>query len=427
MILNVLVLTLIALSTINASPIERESAVPLVEESDEKVISTLCQTASQFKYYLPHPSNSVKYVVCDPWGTGLIRSCPEGQLFDQWALKCSLLDEVRNMTFTMPTIEQPQTTLTCNSSESLCLNNGVCFESSGSLRCMCSSEFTGQFCESAISSQTSLYSEIMNGTFSYREFQRQLIELNVTRNDATQYERYKEILDKDVYDELMKYLLSFGKDEVRFDLILNELIEDVLEDIYPDAEYLASFNASSQQIVDMVRFIPNLLSYAKYSFERYEVVFQQYRTVLDRLLVLLNTTEPVLRTHAFEYSQLTAMILNRTQETSETSQVFSQMDGARMSESDVRTTIGSGYNSTLESTQRLFKLLDRFQTFVTEELVKNPKTLGLTLGESKFPICSEVLEIFKEISTFSAQIWENLVQYGFWYVTGGLAGSLTVQ
>jgi hypothetical protein len=263
----------------------------------------------------------------------------------------------------------------------------------------------------------------MNGTFSFKQFQRQLIELNLTSSDITQYERYKNILEKEVYDELMKYLSSFGKDQVRYDFIMNELIEDLLEDIYPDAEYLASFNASSQQIVDMVRFIPNLLSYAKYSFERYEVVFQQYRTVLDRLVTLLNTTEPILRTYALKYSQLTALITNRTKETITENQMLTQMNGAQMNEIDLKSNIATNYNATLESTERLFKLLDRFQTFVTEELVKNPKTLGLTLGESKFPICGEVLKIFNEISTVSAQIWEILVQYGFWYVTDGLTGT----
>jgi hypothetical protein len=177
----------------------------------------------------------------------------------------------------------------------------------------------------------------MNDTFSFKQFQRQLIELNLTSSDITQYERYKNILEKEVYDELMKYLSSFGKDQVRYDFIMNELIEDLLEDFYPDAEYLASFNASSQQIVDMVRFIPNLLSYAKYSFERYEVVFQQYRTVLDRLVTLLNTTEPILRTYALKYSQLTALITNRTKETITENQMLTQMNGAQMNEIDLKS------------------------------------------------------------------------------------------
>jgi len=418
MLISVFICTFVLM---NALPVERESIVSVFDKNDEGVIESLCQTSIQFKYYLPHPSSSVKYVVCDPWGTGLVRACPEGKMFDQWTLQCSAREEIRNMTFTMPVHKTHQTKPSaCNSSESLCLNNGVCVESNDSLRCMCSSDFTGQFCETIVSSITSLYSEIMNGTFSFRQFQRQLIELNMTNVDASHYHQYKDVLDTDVYDDLMKYLLSFRKDEVRYDHAMNELIEDVLEDIYPDAEYLASFNASSQQIVDMVRFIPNLLSYAKYSFERYELVFQQFKGVLNRLVVLLNTTEPALRSYAMKYSELTVMIANRTQENIQSIQVFTQMNVGQVSENELISNIGTNYNATLESTQRLYKLLDRFVTFVTEELVKNPKTLSLTLAESKFPVCEEVLQIFNEISTVSAQIWENLVQYGFWYVTSNL-------
>ena len=80
----------------------------------------------------------------------------------------------------------------------------------------------------------------------------------------------------------MKYIELYRKEgEVAYHTYLNYLIEDILQDIYPDAFHMTVFNASEHTLINVVRTIPSLISYSRYSNLRYSEVFTKYQEVLD--------------------------------------------------------------------------------------------------------------------------------------------------
>lgn len=425
-LVNVLVFCLV-----QANPISRGVDEPIVEISTLNSTlfspSHLCE-ASEFKYFQAHPVDPAKYIQCDPWGTGVEKSCENGTIWNVWSLKCDIEVNIKNMTFSFPSAKSMQNPepVNCTLVGMECLNGGVCSPNMlGSYKCECKPEWTGEFCENKVD-LTDLSHEILNGTFSLIDYSRKLQEENVTV-DMGFYERYKDQLDNSTYTELMKYLSMYKTGEVRYDTLVNNLIEDILEDIYPDAEYLSSFNASAQNVVAMVRLIPSLLSYARYSFERYESVFAQYQRVLNNLVVILNNTSPNMREQAYQYSQLTGifmnqtmMMVNETMSMAENKTMFAEsqsIENLQLTEMDVKTTLRVNFQTTLKATERLFEKLEQFQTAIVEEMSKNPDIYNLTLGEAKCPGAEETLGLFTEIATSSSQIWDSLVNYGFWYLT----------
>jgi len=190
---------------------------------------------------------------------------------------------------------------------------------------------------------------------------------------------------------------------------------------------LRSFNISSQNIIATVRLIPNLLSYAKYSSDRYQEVFVQYQSVLGQLWGFLNSTCPNISTEAIVYNKLTQLFLNDT--TTSTLKNFdfknttSKVSGRKFfrdvlkTEKIVKDTIKADYDITLEKTTKLYKLLVTFQKAVAQEFKTNPEFVHKTVAETNMPGSVEIVKLFDEIQTTNIEIWDSLVSYGFWYLT----------
>lgn len=387
---------------------------------------TICESVTDFKYFQKIENEPTKYIQCDPWGTGKIKTCAEGLFWNEWTLVCDLKENIRNMTldlskFSVTTAARPVVNCTLVGME--CLNGGQCVQAtSGDYKCACRTDFTGQFCESRVD-LTDITHEILNSTFSVLDYRRHLQLENLTMNMAY-YEKFKDQLDNVTYTELMRYLGFYKDGEVRYDTLVNSLVEDILENIYPDAEYLSVFNATEQNVVQMVQMIPSLLSYSRYSFERYEDVFAQYQHVLTSLSKLLNTTLPTVREEATQYTVLTRIFLNQTMALVNSVQDHSLVDNTptdqpiQLTEADIKKALAYNYNETLKATEQLIKVLETFQNSVVKELQTNPGgVITLTLGQAKFPGATEMLTVLNQVSAASTQIWESLVNYGFWYLT----------
>lgn len=189
------------------------------------------------------------------------------------------------------------------------------------------------------------------------------------------------------------------------------------------------FNASSQTVVDMVQMIPSLMSFSKYSFERYDKVFAEFQRVLDKLVTYFKVSIPRIREEANEYTKLTYLFLNKTVQGSifkseNTSQLMIQdavSESIRFNEDEVKDSIRDNFNSTLTASTKLFELFDTFQNAVFAQSQINPGILNVTLAESKIAGASEIVRLFDDISVASAQIWDSLVNYGFWYITNVFA------
>ena len=203
------------------------------------------------------------------------------------------------------------------------------------------------------------------------------------------------------------------------------------------------------------------MSYSKYSLERYEDVFAKYQQVLSRLIAKFNSPKASndsilyqsnsthskwqsnghfngtryqrLRQEAEQYTRLTSIFMNQTlavmnQSASGTFQnsenVNALIEGQKqqsqtqLTEKQIRDSLRTQFNATLTASQKLFASLEYFQNDVME-LVKNGSrdVYTLTLEQSKLNGTTEVQSLLQQISSSGIQTWDQLVNYGFWYIT----------
>ena len=218
--------------------------------------------------------------------------------------------------------------------------------------------------------------------------------------------------------ELEKYLKLHNKSEIRYDQVINTLVEDVLVDVYPDAYTLSLYNASAEKVSNIIRFIPSLTSYAKYSSERYELVFNEYQETLNKLAEIIKTTSNVAPVRATSYVEFIKTLTNYTA-------VFNEStihNNTWSSETIVQNMQGK-YNETIIQTNTLVKMLEDFQSAILVEFEKNPKIGEITLSESENPSAKEFLNLLNNITRSSAIVWESLVGYGFWFITNSIANN----
>lgn len=410
----------------------------------------MCDGSSQFKYYQSHPVNESLYIQCDPWGQPVVRACEEGLIWDQWRLRCCTPESVKNSTrvgYEFELLHAVESLFDCNLPQYTCVNGGICTKLSAGYKCVCSGNFTGDLCEIRVESD-SIFSEILSGNFSFEQYRERLVH---DRADEMKYfEQYKPALSEVTYEELVKYLSSYKQGEVRYDRLVSNVIEDILEDIYPDAFYLSVFNASSESVANVVRMIPNLLSYTKYSNERYVQVFYQYQKALERLVEIFNSSWPTVEREASEYYKLTSLYLNnsallvnqtgvvRPIEVRE-GPVEQEIDGAfsfgsrpveahktglaggsgpvEWTDVQVVDKLKTEYNETVPSQEQLFDLFERFRVKALQEIKLNKNLVSMPLVDAKFEYVNETVAKFEELSKSSMQVWNSLCNYGFWYLT----------
>ena len=215
------------------------------------------------------------------------------------------------------------------------------------------------------------------------------------------------------------------------------MVENILEDIYPDAAYLSTFNASQISVVELVRLIPNLLSYSRYSQERYQEVFDKYQNVLVRLVEILNSTGLRIREEAVAYNRLTSIFMNQTlilmnQTLSGSENVNALIDNqgvqqSKLSESQIRELLKVQYNITLGAAEKLYESLEKFQLGVMAEAQNNTDIYRLSLPQCKIEGAAEVQQLLEGVSSSSVQVWDSLVNYGFWLITSSLTSPSGVQ
>jgi len=295
----------------------RSLSLDQIQSQNDTQFAKMCDGSQGFKYYQAHPTNETLYIQCDPWGQPIVRECETGLVWNQWRLNCTTVEELKNASSSVidgaefDLLSVVQALFDCTQPQFACMNGGVCNKLSTGFKCVCSVEYTGDVCEVKVDS-SSIYSEILSGQFPFQSYKKSLVSERRQEDDLKYFEQFKESLSKSTYDELVKYLSSYKTDEVRYDRLVSSLVEDILQDIYPDAFYLSVFNASQETVGNVVRMIPNLLSYGKYSTERYVQVFYQYQKTLDQLVGLLNSSWSTVTKEANDYYALTTKYLNNT-------------------------------------------------------------------------------------------------------------------
>lgn len=378
----------------------------------------------EFKYYQPHPTDVHKYYQCDPWGTFVEKVCDGGRIWDRWTLRCQAEDKIVNFTSVLPENFKNVSTFNCTVRGQQCLH-GICVEElTGVYTCSCQANYTGEFCE--IHSED-LFAEIMGGNFSVEDYVRRVSWHNVSL-DITYYEQFKSILEPAVYEKLISYLSHYKGGEIRYDTLINRLVKDILGDIYPDVEFLKHFNISQRSVISSIRLVPNLLSYARYSSDRYPEVLVQYEHILDQLWNYLNSTMPTLRQEAIQYTHLAQFFLNGTISPDNWKVLNSTVarrfggrnflnDTVYTSDVELKDTIHRNFVTIVEKVNKLYELIHTYERAVVAQWKKDPETIFRTVVDLELPGSLEFVNLFDEIRKVNCEIWQSLVSYGFWYIT----------
>jgi hypothetical protein len=390
------------------------------------VSTSYCKTDSKkFQYYKIHPTDPAKYVECNPWGKGTIKSCTEGRLWDQFHEMCStpqFLNMSKNLTAEFEKsekLEKIYSGLNCNNSDYKCVNNGECIQFEEGYKCECTKEFTGEFCEYKVV-ENSVFTEILTNKFNFTEFRDELAASPKTPSFITTEEmnNMKTLLKESTHEEIMEYLNRFNKHQVRYDIVMNALVEQILEDIYPDAYYMSVFNATTHRLVDVVRTVPSLISYSKYENERYSEVFSKYQEVLDKTVTTLNETWSGVDLESVEYIKITSHILN---ETGIMNNIFKS--ASKVSQQEIATRLEMAFNKTVEQTIQHTLELTGLRLDLIKEMVKRPEIINMRLGEleAEYKSVRELVRIFDGVRRDSIEVINSLFSYGFWYATDSFA------
>lgn len=387
-------------------------------EESEFIASEYCKIHANFEYYKIYPNDLTKYVECDVWGNGTLKSCPEGKMWDQFHKICStekIYQTGQNLTLEMEKLEEMYSKMNCNNSvEFECMNDGKCESTESGHECVCTEKYTGDLCEHLVIKH-SIFSKILKCEFSIAEFKENLSKnLENFEITAAEMENIKNTVKESTHEELMKYLASFKDGEVRYDIVLESLIDSILEDIYPDVYYLSLFNASSENFFSVVQTIPSLISYSKYTDERYAEVFGKYQEVLEKLVANLNETWVNVESEASEYLDVCQKVWNETN--TENSLVRENTSVKQTMES-----LEEAFKKHKEEETEFVLKLEALRVNSIEEMKSQPELAQMKLSEmSDNENAKELIGIFDLIAARSEEVMSVLQNYGFWAVTDAL-------
>lgn len=391
----------------------------------EYIATEYCAKKSEHnvhQYYKPYPNDQTRYVVCDTWGRGIVRECSEGRLWDQFYELCSVpsvIQDSQNMTRYVEELSKLQISESCNSTLFSCVNGGKCVEQESEWRCVCPRAFTGPYCQFRVE-EGSIFSAIMTNKFNYTKFEEFAVKAGL--NDTLIGRDMKSLHEytNATHEQIMQYIDMFGDEHVRYDTALNLLIEEVLEDIYPDLYYMSIFNVTENSLLHVVRTIPALVSYSRYATERYAEVLAKYNDVLERLTFTLNSSIPNAQEVATEYTRIVAHIMNETK-TMEDMHAHAN----KTSQAQIEHGMKMNFNKTSEQLMEFSVGMNSMRSYFIDYMRDHPASVNMRVG--LLPLSDEVKElisIFDEMTIQSVVMINQLFSFGFWEVTDALAHQL---
>ncbi|RNA01541.1 hypothetical protein BpHYR1_051051 [Brachionus plicatilis] len=399
MFINLIILSLLG-SLVNTVPLGQINSI------------SICNS-SAFKYYQEHPSNPRKYFQCDPWGDSTERECSNETVWNNWLVKCDQAHNLKNLTLNL-VLEVENFDCTLEKNE--CINQGVC---NNERKCECLPQFTGEKCESQLQS---MVEDILNQNFNLTNFKLQLSEAKNFVN-ATYYEKYRQQLDNSTYSKLNDYLDMF-KDGIRFDNLVNSLVEKILKEIYPDTEFLAFFYPYEQPIGSLLRLMPSMLSYSRYSADRYVHVLDHFKDVLTQLIDSLKLHESNLTQKAVAYKNLTLFLLKKTilMSNGTNSLANRTVESMRLEDGALKEYLRFNFDIIADSSEHLFGMLEQFHVSLISQFgFGNFSIYDINLKNVGFDQVDQVFDMYTDIKAASGRVWNALNNFGFWFITNFLS------
>lgn len=373
-----------------------------------QTFSMLVCNSSKFKYYQEHPNNPRIYYQCDPWGNSTEHECLNETVWNDWLVKCDNIGNMRNLTLNVAF--KPKD-FDCTLENNGCLNHGECNQER---KCKCLPQFTGENCESEVQS---IVEDILSQNFNLTNLKEELIQSYKLVN-ASYYEKYNNLLENDTYSKLNDYLDMY-KDNIRLDVLINNLVEKILKEIYPDTEFLAFFMANDQPIGYLLRLMPSILSYSRYSANRFEYVFEHFKSVLRLLIDNLKLNESNLDQKAKAYKHLILHFLNQTITLSNGTNNLANRTIETMSldENNLIEYLRFNFELIVDSSEQLFIMLENFHfNLINQFGFSNSSIYDINLEKLDYDQTERVFDFFTDIKAASERVWDTLNNFGFWFI-----------
>jgi len=362
------------------------------------------------QYYHPYPNDDSRFIECDPWGQMYVKMCPEGSKWNSWISTCVV--QVPDESGNKQKISSLKETQSCSFyGNSTCKNGGYCNRFMDESKCFCLSNFVGFFCEEA-STSMGAFGQIINNSFSIEEYKQQRPQqidsllLNTTIDTSVG-------LDELTKKRIEEYLSKYPNGEMRFDILINYLVQDLLKELYPASFTLKEFIVESEVTVAYTTAIPSLLQTAKYSYDNFDKLFSIFVEVLDRLADYLPKQMPNVKEEAKEFFNVYDMIFTRSNNVSNYSS--GMMNRTELSRDEMRQKIHEDFNATLNLAYDLFKHLNRFDDDLSVRGA-NYSNIEMRLAVLNFTFDPMTGHLITELTLSTQLIWESMSFYGFWYV-----------
>jgi hypothetical protein len=390
---------------INAKSIQKEIVNPCTPDG----LYTL-------QYYYPYPNDDSRFIECDPWGQMYVKMCSQGSRWNSWISSCVI--QVPDDNREMPKVMIYNETQSCSFyGNSTCQNGGYCNQFIIESKCFCPSNFVGDFCEVA-SSSMGAFGQLINDSFSIELYKRQRplssdsLTFNTTFDTSI-------VLDELTKKRVEEYLVKYPNGEMRFDTLINYLVQDFLSQLYPSAFYLREFLMVNEVAMGYTSAIPNLLQTAKYSYDNFDNLFKIFVEVLERLAAYLPKHMPQVKEEAQSFFNVYDMIFTRfttvgnfTKLTNFTSEMSNKTDLTR---AEMKESIHDDFNATLSLSYDLFRYLNRFDDDLS---VKGNNYTSDQMQQAivNFTADSITSQLLSDVSLKITSIWDSMSFYGFWYI-----------
>jgi hypothetical protein len=368
------------------------------------------------QYYYPYPSDDSRFIECDPWGQMYVKMCPQGSKWNSWISSCVI--QVPDDNIVMPKVMIYNESQSCSFyGNSTCQNGGYCNQFIIESKCFCPSNFVGDFCEVA-SPSMGAFGQLINDSFSIELYKRQRplssdsLAFNTTFDTSI-------VLDELTKKRVEEYLVKYPNGEMRFDTLINYLVQDFLSQLYPSAFYLREFLMVNEVAMGYTSAIPNLLQTAKYSYDNFDNLFKIFEEVLNRLAAYLPKHMPQVKEEAQSFFNVYDMIFTRftsvgnfTKLTNFTSEMPNKTDLTR---EEMKESIHDDFNTTLSLSYDLFRYLNRFDDDLS---VKGANYTSDQMQQAivNFTADSITTQLLSDVSVEITSIWDSMSFYGFWYI-----------
>jgi hypothetical protein len=389
------------------------------------------------RYYQPYSLSERQYIECTPWNGYIVRDCYANAKWSSWLYRCSdeALEKSLNMS-AVPTVpvtfkqdvpipDLPIVNLTTclYYGNETCVNGGICNMYPTGGRCACLSNTTGEYCQTTDFVSIGIFGQLINASFSldtYRQNRPLLDEFYAYANgsiDASVVQCNK------TRERIAEYLALYPNGTVRFDMLVNYLIQDYMTLLYPWQFFLQEFSYQSEVAMGYINAIPGLLMSSKYSYDKFDDVWALYDDVLQRLVKYLPQYMPNIKHEAELFFQIYDGFFKQFVKSVNVSDIH--VDGnvygnaSAVTVDMIKSKIRRDFNKTLDLSWDLFRALGRFDEEIGVRASSSIAQLNASYVQdlvSNFSISANVTDLLGALSEINAEIWDEMTFYGFWYV-----------